>query len=191
MAITVLVTPRHLCCLLFALSWCAPGPASADQDASAPRSASTTALVVQSFGSLEHTSTGGDTVRIPATAPADAYSAGLQLTASRLHQDERHTHELRAGTALRGYQASGRLAVDNQWFEGAVSHRTTRRTTLTAAQRVAFAPRYSPGPLSAASIDAAPLGAQPRPRGEPDADLDGRCLNAAFPPVIRRARLPL
>jgi hypothetical protein len=91
------------------------------------------------FGALER-----DTAR-QGSPVANYMAVSAEVAAARTVRQ--YALELRGLTQLRRQQTPGSPNVDNQWLAAGIRALVTPRTTLTAAQRFAYSPLYTPGVL--------------------------------------------
>lgn len=161
-------------CVLSVIWWCAAGRATAAQEPGAPQMSPSSSTVpaarstaspvpgntlwlsIRTFGSLEHDTATDPTSSAAAGVRTAPSSAGSQLEVSGAHRGNRQSYELQGGSQFRGDQEHGGLAVDNQWLGATIRALATRRTTLSASQRVAYTPLYSPGSVGGATAGSEP-----------------------------------
>lgn len=99
------------------------------------------------------------------TSVSQPVYGGVAFDGSREHRSARYSYDLQGSTQLRQRRSRGGSIIDNQWVAAAVLVQLTRRTTIAASQRMAYAPRdasLTPPPAPAAFGQTEP--ADPAPR---------------------------
>lgn len=104
-------------------------------------------LSARGFGALERETArdaGDTTANGPSSRPGTPFYTGFQFDLSRVHSGPRLSYDLQASSQLRRYQGPGGLTVDSQGMAASLRGLVTKRTAVTASQRVTYAPFYAP-----------------------------------------------
>lgn len=129
-------------CLTVVLS-CAVGRISA-QESESNTPAHSWRLSSGTFEALERTTQNATSSSL-LPGRATPYYTGAQFELASAHVGVRHSYEFQERSQVRRYQAPGGLAIDSQWLSASLRTLVTKRTTVTATQRITYAPFYAPG----------------------------------------------